>query len=861
MAELGEIKVKITGDTKEFDKALDDSQKKTKQFSAELSKFGSDMSKFVTLPVLALGAAFVKSAADSEASTKKLQNALKQTGQEVDRNTKSIKDLASALQSQTKFEDDAIVSASALLTQLGQLDAQGVQKVLPGILDFAEALGVDLDTAASLVGKTLGSNTNALARYGIEVDGTASQSAKLAQITQQLEKRFAGSAQAAGQTFAGRLEQLKNTTGDLAEEFGGLLLPILTDLINGVRPIVEGFANLSDGTKQLILQIGGIAAAIGPAIKAFQLLQANPVIAGATVAIAGIIALSEAFNALGDELNFSSEEAGDLVGQIQNLQASAGEVIGPITDLTKNQKLNQNQIDELIKLYPQLDKALIANKTTTIEAAEAVRLATIAKNKEIQTQIQSQINAITAALPLLATQTEAQIKAIATSADVFGDFDDKIRNTAKELIGLRDQYKAISTANGELAVTTQMRLDIENARAAELRRQAEIEQQRLAASLAADKAKEDSAKAAIAAEKEYADAIIANADVTNEYLRSIGVRTTAEQLAYDKKIQAEADALQASIDAADQQIALSQARLAAEAVVNDERLEDAKSTDKAIVESDKNSKAQMAAAFKEAEANAKAYWDKQIDDAKKSTEFILSSFVQLFSALKALSDAYLQAELDNLDARMMAEIEAAGVAEDTKLESLQKQLDKAIEKGDAEEVAELNKEIERTKIQERYARERAQIEYEFAKEAHGLQVAQAIASGLLAAINSFASASLFGGPIAGAIAAGLAAVFTGLQVAALEKAAPKPPAFADGGIVMPQNGGIVGQIAEAGQPEVIFPLDKLNSFLSSTGGGGSGSGDDGMMHVTVQLDSKPILDKIFPATRNGRVLIDARAVV
>jgi hypothetical protein len=37
--------------------------------------------------------------------------------------------------------------------------------------------------------------------------------------------------------------------------------------------------------------------------------------------------------------------------------------------------------------------------------------------------------------------------------------------------------------------------------------------------------------------------------------------------------------------------------------------------------------------------------------------------------------------------------------------------------------------------------------------------------------------------------------------------------------------------------------------------------DGGNIHLTVQIDSKPILEKIFPATRNRQILISAGAVV
>jgi len=38
------------------------------------------------------------------------------------------------------------------------------------------------------------------------------------------------------------------------------------------------------------------------------------------------------------------------------------------------------------------------------------------------------------------------------------------------------------------------------------------------------------------------------------------------------------------------------------------------------------------------------------------------------------------------------------------------------------------------------------------------------------------------------------------------------PALAEGGIVMPRPGGVLAQLAEAGKPEAVVPLDKLGSM-------------------------------------------------
>jgi hypothetical protein len=109
-------------------------------------------------------------------------------------------------------------------------------------------------------------------------------------------------------------------------------------------------------------------------------------------------------------------------------------------------------------------------------------------------------------------------------------------------------------------------------------------------------------------------------------------------------------------------------------------------------------------------------------------------------------------------------------------------------------------------------------------------------------------------PVAMGIASAAGAVQAGII------AAKQPPAFADGGIVAPSPGGTIARVAEAGQAEVIFPLDKLDSFLDNRSFGSSGTSDN-MINLVVEMDSGVVLQKIFPATQNGTVRIAARAVI
>jgi hypothetical protein len=75
---------------------------------------------------------------------------------------------------------------------------------------------------------------------------------------------YKGFAETAAQTGTGPLVQLKNTLGDLAEQFGTILVPVIQKLATKLKEIAEKFQKLSPETREWITAIAALAAAIGP---------------------------------------------------------------------------------------------------------------------------------------------------------------------------------------------------------------------------------------------------------------------------------------------------------------------------------------------------------------------------------------------------------------------------------------------------------------------------------------------------------------------------------------------------------------------------------------------------------------------
>jgi hypothetical protein len=144
---------------------------------------------------------------------------------------------ASALQKLTTYGDEQIVNAQRILqSMVGNQEV--TEDLTRATLDFAAAKGIDLASAAELVGKSIASETNVLSRYGIQIEQSASQGQKLTNVITALNSKFEGQAQAAAQGL-GKIDQLKNTWSDFLEKTGAALTPFVIKLAEATTAAIR----------------------------------------------------------------------------------------------------------------------------------------------------------------------------------------------------------------------------------------------------------------------------------------------------------------------------------------------------------------------------------------------------------------------------------------------------------------------------------------------------------------------------------------------------------------------------------------------------------------------------------------------
>jgi len=159
--------------------------------------------------------------------------------------SQALLDQASALQKVTTFGDEAIIGVQASLAAFLDSEEQ-IKLATEATLDLSVAMGMDLKSAGDLIAKTLGSSTNAMSRYGVEVEGAVGSTERIESLTNNVAKLFGGQAAAQAQTYAGSVQQLKNQLGDMGEQIGRIVIPVFEELAPHLRTAIDFWSKYLD---------------------------------------------------------------------------------------------------------------------------------------------------------------------------------------------------------------------------------------------------------------------------------------------------------------------------------------------------------------------------------------------------------------------------------------------------------------------------------------------------------------------------------------------------------------------------------------------------------------------------------------
>jgi len=289
---------------------------------AGLQRTGANLTKFVTLPLLGVGAAATAMALEAEKSGAKLTAAFKNMGKTSGRTLEQLEQKADELGEATVFDDEGIKEAQATLLAFGTVAGDAFDRTIQAAADYAAATGTDVVAATQKFGVALADplkGISRLQRAGVVL--TEQQKDQIAAFTeagdkaaaqgvilQALEDRYAGVNAELQSTAAGQAAQAMEDLTNAGEDLGAIFLPVLASLAQGLSTLAKWFLDLPEPMQGFIATFGVVLAAIGPAafvigklVTAFQAvivvfnllklaLLTNPFTALA-VAVAAIAAL------------------------------------------------------------------------------------------------------------------------------------------------------------------------------------------------------------------------------------------------------------------------------------------------------------------------------------------------------------------------------------------------------------------------------------------------------------------------------------------------------------------------------------------------------------------------------------------
>lgn len=225
---------------------------------------------------------FITPALEAEKAQGDLAAALRNTGIEAEGTVMALAEHAKELQKMTKYEDDAIISGTALMQNIGKLSKEQLPDAQRAAIGLASAYRLNLETAFELVGKAAAGSTAMLGKYGIVLDSSLSPQEKFTQLLTVGAEKFGIATEEVNQA-GNKWLQFKNQLGELIEAIGATVLPAFNAMMKAIQPIVEWFTALSTPMKAVLVLLPAMAAGW------YKLVAAQVAYTTATATLSGAI--------------------------------------------------------------------------------------------------------------------------------------------------------------------------------------------------------------------------------------------------------------------------------------------------------------------------------------------------------------------------------------------------------------------------------------------------------------------------------------------------------------------------------------------------------------------------------------------
>lgn len=260
---------------------------KLKDVGDKMTSTGTKLSATLTAPIVALGGIGVKYNADMQQYAT-MFTTLTGSAEEADKILKNIQ----ADASKSPFDTSTLIQANQYLISAG-VNAEDAQKTILDLGNAVSATGGGSDELNRMamnlqqiknVGKASSIDIKQFAMAGINIYGLlADATGKTTEEVKDMEVsyellaealalaseeggRYYGAMEAQSQTINGSMSTLKDSISQLMGSITQSLTPVIVDVVNKVKEVIEWLNSLDDDTKKTILTVGLVVASIGPLI-------------------------------------------------------------------------------------------------------------------------------------------------------------------------------------------------------------------------------------------------------------------------------------------------------------------------------------------------------------------------------------------------------------------------------------------------------------------------------------------------------------------------------------------------------------------------------------------------------------------
>lgn len=361
-------------DQDRYNQLLAASRQRYEEATSSTSKLTSALSQvgfqYLSLTSIIAGATAAmtystKAAMEAEQAAVRLETAVALKGDAYGITAGRLSEFASQLEQVTRFEDEAIQQAEAILLRFDSIDGSNIEQITRLTLDFATATGRDAASAATVLGKALeepGESMRALKEVGatltpqmqelvkhlMETGRTAEAQAIL---IERLSEKLRDLAERDANTAAGSVDKFKNALGNLAEAAGAPQLEalahgadLLTAALTSVNPALGDSESALGMMLRKVLEVAsplnlltGLINNLGDAWDRFR---------GKTAAPSGASGLDQYV-----------ADAAALTTQLEQADARIAAASRELEEIKKKKALEE-QAEQAAKLKAEMDKVL-----------------------------------------------------------------------------------------------------------------------------------------------------------------------------------------------------------------------------------------------------------------------------------------------------------------------------------------------------------------------------------------------------------------------------------------------------------------------------------------------------------------------